>query len=524
MKNLIILPDGTEIYSGAGKTAAIKSCQYTDMVNDSEDLHLGSVCANSVEASIIAQDGLNVSAGDEITLYRVNGAERKKQGIYIVERPAQPSAATVKLTGYDRVVKLDKDLTDWLAALNGWPYTLLQFAGMVCEACGITLVTKEIPNSGHKVEKFSQTGITGRKLMRWIGECCCRFTRANADGNIELAWYEPSGVTLTPTGENYYLQGSFSMEKYEVEKIDAVQIMFAHSDGYKWPEAPEGSNSYVISGNPFLSSTAEKNRTALQVILQELQSVTYTPCKVSIPDAYGVEAGQTVQIEARNGQTVTAYVMKKTTRGLRTDLECTGNARRDSSGAVNDLTAQQVAQGAVNAQTQEDVFNKLTDNGRIQGIYVKDNKWYINAELAQIVNLVVQALRAVQVDESGFKGIIETENGLFTVKGSDGGPENELMFIGANAAVSAKIMYAFMRMIRMKNGAITHEANLNPLTLNLTSYDPATQTPIGNFSVLVDGTTGLYKLAIDDLACSNAGPLKWEYIEALGKTVLVRTE
>ena len=411
MKNLIVMPDCLEISSGPGNITAIKSCQYTDMVNDSEDLHIGSVCANSVEVSIMAPDGLAVSAGDEITLYKADGTGRKKKGVYTVERPTQPSAATVKLTGFDHVAKLDKDLTQWMANLKGWPYTLLQFAGMVCEACGLTLVTQEIPNGEHPVEKFSQTGITGRKLMRWIGECCCRFTRANADGNIELAWYEPSGVTLSPTGEKYYFQGSFSSEKYTVAPIDAVQIMFAHADGYKWPEATESANSYVISGNPFLSSTAEKNRTALQVILQELQGIAYTPCKVSIPDAYGVEAGQTVQIAARNGQTVTAYVMKKTTRGVRADLECTGNARRDSSGAVNDQTPQQVAQNAVNAQTPQDVFDKLTDYGKIQGLYIKDDKLYINAEFVQVVNLIASSIVAGILKAKNGKTYFDLDNG-----------------------------------------------------------------------------------------------------------------
>ena len=37
-----------------------------------------------------------------------------------------------------------------------------------------------------------------------------------------------------------------------------------------------------------------------------------------------------------------------------------------------------------------DIFNKLTNNGEIQGIYEQDGKWYINAELAQIVNLFTQ--------------------------------------------------------------------------------------------------------------------------------------
>ena len=41
--------------------------------------------------------------------------------------------------------------------------------------------------------------------------------------------------------------------------------------------------------------------------------------------------------------------------------------------------ADNAAQNAVNAQTQEDVFNKLTNNGTAQGIYYRNGQLYINA-------------------------------------------------------------------------------------------------------------------------------------------------
>ena len=41
--------------------------------------------------------------------------------------------------------------------------------------------------------------------------------------------------------------------------------------------------------------------------------------------------------------------------------------------------ADKAAQSAVNAQTQTDVFNKLTNNGKSEGIYYKDGQLYINA-------------------------------------------------------------------------------------------------------------------------------------------------
>ena len=136
IKNLIVLPDGTEISSGPGNNTAITNAVFTDLVNDSEDLRLGSACANSVEVSILAPDGLSVSAGDEIVVYKVDGTTRKKKGVYIIDKPTKPTAYSMKITGFDRVTKLDKDLTQWLSSLNGWPYTLLTFANMVCEACG----------------------------------------------------------------------------------------------------------------------------------------------------------------------------------------------------------------------------------------------------------------------------------------------------------------------------------------------------------------------------------------------------
>ena len=53
-------------------------------------------------------------------------------------------------------------------------------------------------------------------------------------------------------------------------------------------------------------------------------------------------------------------------------------------------TAKKEARRAVNGQTSEDVFNRLTDYGRIQGIYIEDGKWYMNAELVRIINLIAE--------------------------------------------------------------------------------------------------------------------------------------
>ncbi|MBO5130299.1 MAG: hypothetical protein J6B95_08155, partial [Oscillospiraceae bacterium] len=119
LRNLIVLPDGTEIFSGLGAYNAIKSVKFTGSVNEQTELALGSVCSSMMEASIITPyGGLNIAAGSEVTAYKVDDAGTKYPvGLYTLEKPTRPTANTYKITAYDRISWLDKDLTKWIAAL-----------------------------------------------------------------------------------------------------------------------------------------------------------------------------------------------------------------------------------------------------------------------------------------------------------------------------------------------------------------------------------------------------------------------
>ena len=385
LRNLIVLPDGTEIFSGVGAVNAIQNTTITDCVNSETELTLGSVCCNALEAKFFTPEGnLCITAGTEVTLYKVDDlGTRTKVGLFTLEKPERPSANTYKIIAYDRVSRLDRDLSAWVEALDGWPYTLLTFAQMVCEECALTLVNTEIPNGDFLINEFSPSEATGRRLMGWIGQLAARFCRATVDGDIEFAWYEDSGVTLSPSGDRYYF--SLKYEDYQVEKIDAVLLRLADSEyGALWPEAAEGANCYVISNNPLIAVINDDIKPYLQVIQKEISGAVYTPCKVAIPAALDIRAGQTVRIVDRNGQTLTAYVMTKTQKGQKDILECTGSARRDSPTALNNVSSRDYADSAANAavkrQTQLDIFNKLTNNGSVQGLLIEKNgQIYVNA-------------------------------------------------------------------------------------------------------------------------------------------------
>ena len=267
LKDLIILPDGTELFSGKVGENAIFDSTFTECVNSGEDLTLGSTCANMLEVTIWNPGSrLKINAVDELTLYKVDEAgERHKIGIFLAEKPDRPSTNIMRLTCYDRIIKLDVDLTAWLLSLTGWPYTLLEFAGMVCKECGLNFITTEVTNGDFPIYAYTKQGTTGRMLMQWLGEIAASFCRADQDGNVEFGWYEWTLKMITPTGTyrgefesivdvvSHYYQGSLTYSDYEVTGVDAVQVKLGD---LMYPTVDAGKNVYVIADNPFLYSTA----------------------------------------------------------------------------------------------------------------------------------------------------------------------------------------------------------------------------------------------------------------------------
>lgn len=400
LRTLLILPDGTEIFSGPGTENAILSTNLTQCVSGGSELEPGAVCAAALEVRIFTPQGLlQIAAGDEITAYQVtDDGVRHLLGSFLAEKPTRPNAHTMKLTAYDRISLLDRDLSAWLASLSGWPYSLYELAGMVCRACGLELASAEIPNGSYLVQPFSADGLTGRKLMQWIAQAAGRFCRATAEGKLEFAWYTPaeghtvgpvalsggdvaaayeeatgtltltdesltvtesggavtvtcanltaaddgSGVlTLELTGGNrqhFYFQGSLSFEDYRVAPIEKVQIRGGAEDvGVVWPQDAGEKNTYQITGNLLLSAdTTDALLPVAQTLYEQLSSITYTPCTLTIPANLDIRAGHILSVTDRNGKTITMYVMEKTRTGQQDKLICTGSPSRESVGVVNE--------------------------------------------------------------------------------------------------------------------------------------------------------------------------------------------
>lgn len=337
LKTVVILPDGTELSSGKTGEFAISAFRLTQCVNEAKELTLGSVCAAMVELTILTHGkDLPLQAGQEFTVCRQEGEIRHKVGIFIAEAPQKATAATVKITAYDRISRLDKDLTQWLESLTGWPYTLQQLSQMVCQQCGVALKETQLPNGHHPVDQFHAQAVTGRLLLRWIGELTGRFCRCDENGQLEFGWYTPKNVTVGE-GELYFFQNGISAEIYETAPIEKLQLRQTEGDiGTVYPDIQGAGNTYIITGNPLAAANSAGALIGVaQTLYELLQDVRYTPCKLTIPASFAVAPGDILTVTDPKGNRFCTYIMSRRQQGNKDILESTGSISRSSTTAVN---------------------------------------------------------------------------------------------------------------------------------------------------------------------------------------------
>lgn len=351
-KHSLILPDGSILSSGEG-LPAIGQVSLTQRVNAGEGLAFGSVFAATLEVTILCKEGqLPIRAGDKVILLE----EDSQLGIFYVEQPQKTGKGSYRITAYDALRLADKDLSLWLSGLPDFPYSLGEFARLVCNQCGIELKEGEIPNGDFLVERFTGKEITGRMLLSWICQAAGRFCRVTADGKAEFAWYVPTDVTLAPTGEGFYYRGSFSREDDAVLPIDQVAIRESGTDvGTLYPQELAGENVYIIEGNPLLRAKNGQSLVGIaQSLYEVLSAISYTPCRVSVPAGLDIQPGQIVTVEDSAGNSHTMYVMERRRIGGKDTLACTGTYKREVLAVANRTSLTALSGKVLQLQTDVD--------------------------------------------------------------------------------------------------------------------------------------------------------------------------
>lgn len=345
-QSVLRLKDGTEL-TGGSPGSAVKSLTLHTAVNAGQEFTIGSAFSDYIEAEIWADPGgsLQITAGDALTYYRQDDAgNRTKVGVFYAEKPTRTKRNSYKVTAYDTMSKLDADFSGWLHANQAqFPKTIWQLVQLACQRAGVTLASSSLPiNGSYSVQAFYADDLTCRQIISWAAEAAGCYAHMNADGKLQFLTYTDKRRTakITPDGASNstaYYADSLSYEDYTVKAIEKVQIRQSDSDvGVIYPDSTTATNTYAVQGNLLLTTGTEANlKSVVQNLYNVLKSVTYTPCKVSVPSSSGLACGQIVHVKDARGREFDTYLMSATISSGKASFESVGSASRESSSAVN---------------------------------------------------------------------------------------------------------------------------------------------------------------------------------------------
>ena len=182
---------------------------------------------------------------------------------------------------------------------------------------------------------------------------------------------------------------------------------------------------------------------------------------------------------------------------------------------IAEAAASDAATEVVNAQTQEDIFNKLTNDGQLQGLYMKDGQLYVNASYLKSGTIDASLIKAGVITSADGTVKVDLSNNVIIVETSDD-YESGRIELSANGIVGYgedKTTGELIRTLNIRPGSKTSEGQGSLTSINSGASDfgisLTTIKPTSDISIHSAGSLNIqYKT------------VSWEYSEELGKYVL----
>lgn len=236
----------------------------TDILNGDTDYTFGKAVCKQVEMTLFNVDNKfnNFDFTQEFTLQigvKVGAAfQYVTVGVFKGERPDKVRGKLIDFTAYDRMQKFEVSASDFIENMT-FPVTLGAVFSSLCAAVGVEPITTTFTNStkNFTFNPFSTSDYTAREVLAWIAEAAGCYARVNADGKVELSTFTTNSYKILKTDR-------FEMSESEFETPVIGKLECYTSYGDQLVTAGTGTNTYVISDNPFLYIENDTEIPALQ--------------------------------------------------------------------------------------------------------------------------------------------------------------------------------------------------------------------------------------------------------------------
>lgn len=337
--------------------------------------------------------------------------EQLKRGQFTVSGPKSVGSA-IQLSAWDNMLNFAQA---YAKSTLKYPATLGQIVADACTCCGVTLATPTFTNSGYSVaSRPSDSALTFRDVISYAAKLAGCFARCNADGALELRWYDFSRFSLPDTDENMPWELS-GMKESDIKEADTVVtgVQVTGTDSAKTLYT-SGQDGFVISisNNPLAQD-------GLQVVADTLGSkligMTFRPFTATANENPAVEAGDVCYITDADGNRYRSIISNLDYK-IYQDESYSGDAESAGENSTVYYSPAQKAQTAADAaQTSADEAKASIEilNGQIT---LKADKGSLVAE----INVSPEGIKisADKLELSGLVTISGVEDGTTTIDGA----------------------------------------------------------------------------------------------------------
>ena len=371
------------------------SVSFTDSMSGMNEIKLGAVVTNSFSATLNNYDGRfdNWTWTEIEVWFGVNG-EWIHRGKFIIDRPSSVGA-TVKIECYDYMDKLNKYFNGLI--VTTYPVTYKALVQAICTACGVTFGTwsSSIPNTNVTalVASAFDESTTCRQVVGWLLETVGGYARINPVNNKLdcLVW-----------NRNQWSTGAYALEKVKNQTIFIDDVEVTGIRAYVYNNTTDtavygsaGTSGYVlnIKDNPFVNDN--NKGTVASAVWANVQGLKVRPFSSSMFGDPSIEAGDTIILHDLHTDTYHISIITSLTFNLGGDMRVSCDVNSPDEQALQLADPQTASVKLANEYTdtaienydpatdlnQETVYNKLTNNGSAQGLFLDTNTGdlYVNA-------------------------------------------------------------------------------------------------------------------------------------------------
>ena len=318
---------------------------YTSVLNGDNDFTVGRAVSAQIETTLVNDSGkftdYDFNRLFSVSLSILTNPEAESEtdkyteislGVFQGERPEKVRGKLIEFRLYDLMTMCDISAEEFITSLT-FPTTLGAIYTSLCNFVGLTpSQTSGFTNStkNFTANPFSSAGYTAREVLAWIAEAAGRYARMDEDGKVEL-------IEFGTFAHKVLLTDRFEMSENEfvVPQIGKLEVYNSYGD--QLVTAGTGSNTYVISDNPFLYIENDTEITSLQPFVTAIYNrltlfPAYHPASVRCEWYPLIKCGDIITVIDDYGDEITFPVFSQTVtwNGFgKVEYENTGSVTRD---------------------------------------------------------------------------------------------------------------------------------------------------------------------------------------------------